>query len=867
MGFVAFLLWVFGCLGLYFWKIPPHPFLSLQYFFLPFKTSQRNWAQVFQAWLNHGYFLISFTGTLIVVMGTGNRMLRLVGRWAFNPVEEWVWSLALGWLFWGLLASGLAVEKLFYLHLLMVIGLLVLFFFIVMDRWESVIRCWSFSGFPNLPLLWSISAGLIALLSLTNLLAPEMSWDAMTYQLILPKFYFLNHGFYPAQGMVPAHYPSLGQMFFSWGLLWGNDSLARSFCFLAHLGTALALVTLGTRLENVKAGWFAAMFYWAFPYLNIFSTRGYVDLFAGYYAVLGLGALILFTVKPIGDSSEPEIKETRIFWFLGLVALGATWGIKYNAIAFWLAGAAILFLATLKNPLKKRIWIGMVVVPIFFFGFWALKSWAYTGNPVFPYFSNVFETFGWTDFDQKASAIKFQIEGWDGVVKIPEVLWGIFFKNYSGAANEEISLIPLLLLPLLWFGGKRVAWKIPLLAAILIPFFFWLVTSHQLRLISVVAALIALLLGFAYERALENWSSYAGSLNLFFGFYFLILAFYLFQGLVQQPNPFACFLGFQSRSEFLNGVLRPKGYMQVAGDLNHVLPEDAKILILGQQNGYYLERVSIFDFDYNYPGLKRLTEKSSTPESLYSQFRKNGITHILYNANSMLGTGIRVEGLGVDRFHWKPEELKNYEQFFLKYTRKMPLPVAEGYALYEVAPREGFSSFPEYLPGTELYYLKNMQEAMGLPKLSDMVGKSIPSGAYLKSYEGVADQHPELGYSCFQWAFAQLASHPESFREALKRGEEGFRRNGDKASWLTLQGDVFLIQKKISQAISSLEEAEKLSPEREDVARNLAFAYYNEHDLKKALSEAERAAALAPFSEEYQQLALRLKSAFSSQVR
>src|ERR1019366_3778336 len=198
-----------------------------------------------------------------------------------------------------------------------------------------------------------------------------------------------------------------------------------------------------------------------------------------------------------------------------------------------------------------------------------------------------------------------------------------------------------------------------------------------LRLISTVVALIALLLGFAYERAIENWSFYARSLNLLLGVYFLILTFYLFQGLGQQSNPFACFLGFQSRSEFLSGLLRPKGYMKVVEDLNHKLPENAKVLILGQQNGYYLERVSIFDFDYNYPVLKRLTEKSSTPGGLYSEFQKNGITHILYNANSMLGTGVRVEGLGVDRFPWKPEEIKNYEHFFLKYTRKIPLPVGE----------------------------------------------------------------------------------------------------------------------------------------------------------------------------------------------
>src|ERR1019366_4963864 len=106
VGFAAFLLWVFGCLGLYFLKIPPHLFLSLQYFFLSFKTSQLNWAQLFQTWLNHGYFLISFAGTLIVLMGTGNRLLHLMGAWMVNQVEKWVWSLALGWLFWGLLAMG-----------------------------------------------------------------------------------------------------------------------------------------------------------------------------------------------------------------------------------------------------------------------------------------------------------------------------------------------------------------------------------------------------------------------------------------------------------------------------------------------------------------------------------------------------------------------------------------------------------------------------------------------------------------------------------------------------------------------------------------------------------------------------------------
>ncbi len=274
-----------------------------------------------------------------------------------------------------------------------------------------------------------MAAVLIAFLSLANLLAPEMSWDAMTYQLILPKFYLLNHGFYPALGMVPAHYPSLGQMFFSWGSLWGNDSLARSFCFLAHVGTALALVALGTRLKNEKTGWFAAIFYWAFPYLNIFSTRGYVDLFVGFYAVLGLGALILWVDGSRGDSSTPQKQTVKVFGFLGAWALSAIFALKYNAISFWLAGATILLTSSSKNQKQSKVWLGLAIVPVFFFGVWGLKSWIYTGNPVFPYLSNLFTTFGWSDYDQRASSRQISNRGLAWTCEAPGSAVGNLFQK------------------------------------------------------------------------------------------------------------------------------------------------------------------------------------------------------------------------------------------------------------------------------------------------------------------------------------------------------------------------------------------------------------------------------------------------------
>ena len=802
----------------------------------------------------------------MLVLATGRLFLRILGLASFSPVENWVWHLALGWICWGLLAEGMAVEGILNTDLMKGMMVLSAFLVLILGRKEALRRCWPFPGDIPLPKTWKFAALFMVFISFTNLLAPEMSWDAMTYQLILPKFYLLKHGFYPVTGIVPSNYPAFGQMLFPWGLIWGNDSVARFFCFLAHLGTALALVALGTRVESPRVGWLAAIFYWAFPYLNIYSTRGYVDLFSNFYAVIGL-CLLIVLVQALGKpSEESSAGERRIYGILGALALGAVWGFKYNAVTFWVAGAFLLFWTGWRRT-SLSAGFTLLLSPVFFLGPWALKSWVYTHNPVYPYLSGFFQTFDWNDFDQKASAVKFQVEGLAGLLKLPKVIWGFFFQNYSGAPNEEVSLIPLLLLPLAVFVWGRIDWKKPVIFAATVPFFFWLLTSHQLRLISSSMAFMALLLAGIYERARDHWRGMVRTGDLILGLYFFVLAFYFFQGLTQQPNPFANFLGFQSRTQFLEGILRPEGCLSVVDELNQRLPSDAKVLIVGQQNGYYLDRVSTYDFDYTYPVLKKMVEKAGSPEGIYSQLRRLGFTHLLYNSNASLGTAIRADGLGVDRYPWSEKELGNYEKFFLHYTRKIPLPVSNGYSLYAIGPREGFSTPPDFYPGTEILYLKNIRMILGLPRVADIVGKPLSQETYVGSYLKVSDQHPLLGYPCFQWAFAELASHPESAPTVLEKGRQGFSRSGDKASWLALQGDVWLAKKQPSKAIPLLLEAQNLSPEREDVARNLTVAYYNVQDLKDASLQADRAATLAPFSEEYQRLSKQLKAAVSSAAR
>lgn len=851
--FWGFLLWCVFCVVLYCSKIPLHLIDDLNGLFRELQTSNCDWKQFFSIQLSHGFVCLISFGYLALFLATGELILNLFGNKVRTRLENWVWSFAFGLLFWGMTAEGMAFAGILFPHLLQFLVVLAVLIFLVMERSRFFHRCWPFEKGQLSSWPWKWVVGSYVLLTFSNLLAPEMSWDAITYQLILPRYYLDHHGFYSVAGIIPSHSPSLGQMFFSCGLVWGIDSIARFFCFWSHLATGFCLVALGARLGHPRGGWYAGAFFWCFPYLNIYSTRGYVDLFAGFYAVLGISLLIQMT---IGEKDRWSKRDC----FFGAMAIAVLWAIKYTAVVYSIT-AIILWIWIGRKKKGSEVFLSFLFfLTLFFWVPWAIKSWLDVHDPVFPYLTQQFHAFDWNEFDQKASFIKFPVVGWKGILRLPLILFGIFFNNYSGAPNEEVGLSLLVFAPLLALkpSYKRIVSVLILAAGV--PFLFWLITSHQLRLIVPVIALGALLAALGLEKAMQVWAARIRFIELLALSLAALSGLYLFQGLLAQPDPYPNFLGLETREKFLEQIMRPVGYVDVNRYLNQTLPSDAQVLILGQQNGYYLDRTSVYDFDYSHALLKTWADRVSTPEGLYQQFKENGFDYILYNANGMMGQVVRLEELGLDRYFWSPSKLHNYEQFFLKYTQKMPLPVAGGYSLYHVGPRLGFSSLPEYLPGTERYYLDSMAQLMGFKKTALIVGKNIPAAVYTKSYDLVANHYLELGYPCFQSGLADLASGSVLTRQVLQKGKIGYQRNGDKASWFSLQADVLLQQGHFKQAVPLLEKAQALSPEREDLARNLTVAYYNERQLYKALDEAALTVKLAPSSDEDRKILAQLQA-------
>jgi tetratricopeptide (TPR) repeat protein len=118
----------------------------------------------------------------------------------------------------------------------------------------------------------------------------------------------------------------------------------------------------------------------------------------------------------------------------------------------------------------------------------------------------------------------------------------------------------------------------------------------------------------------------------------------------------------------------------------------------------------------------------------------------------------------------------------------------------------------------------------------------------------------EIGYPCFQSAMADLAENGPKGDEVLNKGKVGFDRNGDEASWLVLKADVLLEKGRTHDAVTLLEKAQLLGPEKDDVARNLSVAYYNERRLDQAIQEAQIAVNLAPSLDDYRKLLSQLQA-------
>lgn len=284
--------------------------------------------------------------------------------------------------------------------------------------------------------------GLTALFNLLWALAPETRYDALNYQLPVPKYYLEAGRIIDLPYFWHSYFARLTNLIFLPALALGGQVAVKLIIWAIGAVAATSVYAIAGRLLDKEAAlWGAALFYTT-PIVCLLSTTAYVDL---PLAMFLTGSWIAFL-------RWQERRERGWILACGILS-GAAFGVKMYA----LFGLPVLGVALLYGALRERPWsaglrtLGWLLVPAAAISlpFYALTHY-FTGNPVFPLLNGIFKSPYWEpvntlfDPDQFGSGRTLA-----GLLKAP---FGLTFESRrfdevlpSGGMGLSLVLLPLAL--------------------------------------------------------------------------------------------------------------------------------------------------------------------------------------------------------------------------------------------------------------------------------------------------------------------------------------------------------------------------------------------------------------------------------------
>jgi 4-amino-4-deoxy-L-arabinose transferase-like glycosyltransferase len=429
--------------------------------------------------------------------------------------------------------------------------------------------------------------------------------------------------------------------------------------------TALACYWAGRRWVSPKAGLLAAALFLSAPIVGWEATIAYVDLAATLYVALSVFAFLIWL-------EERSARDSGNAWLVlaGIMA-GFACGVKYTMIAttgllvLWAVGCVM---AKKAGVTWKHVGIltgvaALVACP------WYIRTWIWTGNPVYPFAYSLFGGKWWSaqaavDYVREQSRFgigntlyAFWVAPWSTTffaqfyanppakftgALVPSPPANTFAAVFGSLGLGVIGLLPLWLLkPGVSRADEARKGNGALPAMVLYSaafFVVWFSLTHQTRYLMVLLPLLlvpAVAGARAFWHAGRGWRLGVGAfcaVALLWG----ILPLYV----LVQPA-FAVAWGGESADTYLT---RREPVYVLSKRINQTLPKDAKLLMLQETRGYYLDR----PYQWGNPSQNALIawDTFTTPRQMDAALRAQGITHVLVNWGATPPE--------IDREHWPP---------------------------------------------------------------------------------------------------------------------------------------------------------------------------------------------------------------------
>lgn len=454
--------------------------------------------------------------------------------------------------------------------------------------------------------------------------SPPHSRDALIHHLALPAWFLRVGRVIDLPFAEAGYYPMILEFLFSIPLSLGVDWLAATLHAVFAILTAHLIFLFIQERFSTAGAWIGALLFLTLPVVMQSASQADVDLGVTYFAVLSWFLLL----SPQTDSFKQMRYSTAGF------AMGLSMASKYNGFLVFSLSTVLLLMQSLREEwsakqARNRIgaFVGcslLVVSP------WMIRNCIWTGDPIFPYFRNLF---GWRPTEAfSAPTIPALLhrrylygESWGEILALPV---RIFFQGIEGDPKYfDGRLSPVLCIAALIIFVPRIrkmSWM-KSMGFMILAYGVYAGFLQILRMRYLLPIIPLFVIGATsfVESITQKWRK---------PFRGVLVIGILFQGYLawegfRTEKPLSVLLGQVSRADYLQERLPEYGVQRFASD--HLTQNDRILFVLLGHRGYYCDIP--YQYDFHDPGRswRRWLEGNPDLESLKSRIQEEGITHIM----------------------------------------------------------------------------------------------------------------------------------------------------------------------------------------------------------------------------------------------
>ncbi len=484
----------------------------------------------------------------------------------------------------------------------------------------------------NVPFTVLLTLGFLLILG--SALCYPYSWDENSYQVAVP-YRWINTGTLAVFMDNPySAFPSLPQFITRLGLEAGGILMSRIICCILYGVFFLSLYCILTNFSSKLNALIIVAALFLSPVFMIMMRETYAEP----HMLVNLTAIFLLP-------AAIQLPRLTKLWVLSGIFCGAAMAVKLTGAG--LVPPVLIMLYAMNPELRREprklllLACGFGLAAFLFMLPFYLRTFVYTGNPFYPFFTSLF---GMSQADQLVDQFHHAMgDRYFGLKTFSSFFTGpVLASVYDLYALDQNALfdgIPLgwsfLLLTVAGAAGcyinYRRGWQdrmLPALLCMLAVFYvFWYFTSQQTRFFLPGYLFAALLAGRLLPKLPPKIANFLLGVLLFATLY---NTHWVNVRHFKTSWQIAC--APRNTEFFLTRTFNDPGYIEALAFLEEQTPPDASVMLILERRGLYVPRR--YEIAAPYFQSKYLTPVPATAAGVYETIRRSGAGYVLVGATS-----------------------------------------------------------------------------------------------------------------------------------------------------------------------------------------------------------------------------------------